>query len=223
MSLLTLGNVALDGFEVPSRVEFGGKQRLAVHTLIGGARVIDVLGRDDAPLRWRGVLSGAGAGDRARTLDAMRVAGSLQSLTWDAFCYIVVISELKLSFCNSWWIPYEIVCTVQQDLAQSSTISSLTLAASVVDDLAAAIQLLNPSEASDVEAISSLISFGQQSTVSSISGVQFAVTQDIADAETDLACADIAEVGSSAGWLGQLCLAQGFLCGSLANVDGTGS
>ena len=61
MGLLTLGSIVFDGFEVPSRVEFGGEQQLAVHKLIGGARVIDALGRDDAALRWRGVLSGAEA------------------------------------------------------------------------------------------------------------------------------------------------------------------
>ena len=43
-----LGPIALQGFEVPESITIGGAQRLAIHRLPGGARVIDALGPDDA-------------------------------------------------------------------------------------------------------------------------------------------------------------------------------
>ena len=65
---LLLGPVAFQDFELPANIGFGGEQRLAVHCLPGGARVIDVLGRDDAEITFSGIFSGSDATLRARTL-----------------------------------------------------------------------------------------------------------------------------------------------------------
>jgi hypothetical protein len=40
---LLIGPVLLEAFELPARVAWGGRQRLAVHRLPGGRRVIDAL------------------------------------------------------------------------------------------------------------------------------------------------------------------------------------
>ena len=55
---LVLGPVLFREFEVPARINFGGRQRVVVHALPGGARVIDVLGRDDAQISFAGIFSG---------------------------------------------------------------------------------------------------------------------------------------------------------------------
>ena len=72
---LTLGPVAFAGFEIPSSITLGGRQRLAIHKLPGGLRIIDALGPDPADLAWSGIFTGPDAADRARLLDAMRVGG----------------------------------------------------------------------------------------------------------------------------------------------------
>ena len=49
---LLLGPVLFRDFELPGQITWGGKQRLAVHHLPGGRRVIDAMGRDDAAIVW---------------------------------------------------------------------------------------------------------------------------------------------------------------------------
>jgi hypothetical protein len=55
--VLVLGPVAFSDFEDPERIRFGGAQRLAVHKLPGGARVIDALGPDDTEIGWSGIFA----------------------------------------------------------------------------------------------------------------------------------------------------------------------
>src|SRR5277367_6265103 len=117
---LQLGPVSFQDFELPGRIRFGGAQRLAVHVLPGGARVIDAMGPDDADIAWGGAFSGVDAADNARALDLMRVQGGVWTLAWDAFCYLVVIREFAAAYEHSNWVPYRISCTVVQDLAQSA-------------------------------------------------------------------------------------------------------
>jgi hypothetical protein len=131
---LFLGSVFLDGFEIAARIAFGGAQALAVHKLPGGTRVIDAMGADDAVIAWHGILSGSDATDRARALDAMRVGGLAAPLSWDVFSATVIVSELKLEFCNSWWIPYQIACTV---LVGTQTAIMATAPAAVLADVVA--------------------------------------------------------------------------------------
>jgi hypothetical protein len=115
--VLVLGPVLFTEFEVPARINFGGRQRVVVHALPGGARVIDVLGRDDAQISFSGIFSGIDATLRARTLNDLRSAGVPLALTWDTFFYTVLITELQVDYQNGRWIPYRIVCTVLQDEA----------------------------------------------------------------------------------------------------------
>ena len=115
--VLVLGPVLFREFEVPARINFGGRQRVVVHALPGGARVIDVLGRDDAQISFAGIFSGTDATLRARTLNDLRSAGAALALTWDTFFYTVLITELQVDYHNGRWLPYHIVCTVLQDEA----------------------------------------------------------------------------------------------------------
>jgi hypothetical protein len=126
--VLTLGPVSFAGFEIPERLSFGGAQRLAVHRLPGGARVIDAMGADDAPITWSGIFSGATASERALLLDAMRGAGLTLPLSWDVFFYSVIISEFHADYQAEFWIPYRISCTVVQDEVQfaEGIVASLT-------------------------------------------------------------------------------------------------
>ncbi len=135
---LLLGPVVFQDFEVPSGVNFGGRQRLALHRLPGGPRVIDALGRDDAQISFSGIFSGSDATLRARSLDQLRVAGIALPLTWDVLFYTVLISEFQASYRNGWWIPYRIVCTVLRDEASALVQLVASLATTALADIGAA-------------------------------------------------------------------------------------
>ncbi len=136
---LLLGPIAFQDFEVPAGVNFGGRQRLALHRLPSGLRVVDTLGRDDADICFTGIFTGSDATSRARGVDEMRVAGIALPLTWDVFFYTVLIAEFYADYCNGSWIPYWIRCTVLQDEASALTQVAASLASAVISDASSAI------------------------------------------------------------------------------------
>ena len=128
---LLLGPIAFKDFEVPAGIKFGGTQRLAIHRLPGGARVIDALGRDDANLTFSGIFTGSDATLRARSVDELRSTGLPLPLTWDVFFYSVIIDSFQADYLNGNWIPYRISCTVIRDEASAlieAAISTVTAA-----------------------------------------------------------------------------------------------
>lgn len=104
-------------YEIPEKITFGGEQRLVVHELVGGVRVIDAMGRADAPLEWSGLFQGETAMARARYLDGLRIAGKPLMLGWDELRYKVVMSSFRADYERFYQIPYRINCTVLEDLS----------------------------------------------------------------------------------------------------------
>ena len=137
-TILLLGPIVFQDFEVPEKVNFGGTQRLAIHQLPGGARVIDSLGRDDADISFTGIFSGADATLRARGVDELRALGMVLPLTWDVFTYSVVIREFTAQYERAGWIPFRITCTVLRDEASALIQAPLGLATSLLGDCATA-------------------------------------------------------------------------------------
>lgn len=110
---ITLGGIAFDGFELPESVPWGGEQRLTVHKLPGGARVVDAMGPDDRPITWSGVFHGPDASGKARAVDAMRVSGSRVDLIWGDEIREVLVSGFEADYAKSgFWIPYRVTCLV---------------------------------------------------------------------------------------------------------------
>ena len=109
---LVLGPVVFEGFELPAHVTVGGRQRLAVHRLADGSRVVDVLGPDENDIGWTGVLSGPLATTRAQTIDALRLAGASLDLSFGAWFAPVIVSTFAADANLSGWVPYRITCTV---------------------------------------------------------------------------------------------------------------
>ena len=129
-TILVLGGFEFAGFEIPERIPFGGDQRLVTHELVGGQRVIDAMGRSDAPLEWSGFFIGQNALERARYLDNLRVAGQELPLTWSEFSYYVVVQSFRCSFERSYKLPYSITCMVVRDATSPVT----TIAAAGFDE-----------------------------------------------------------------------------------------
>lgn len=121
MSGVMLGEVVLQGYEVPERVRFGGTQRLAVHRLPGGGRVVDAMGPDELGLRWSGMMLGADAADRARAIDAMRVAGTPVTLVFGDMAYDVIVAGFVAEYRRRSWIgAYAISCAVLPAVAEAA-------------------------------------------------------------------------------------------------------
>jgi hypothetical protein len=226
MSLISLGGVVFGDFEIPGQVRFGGAQQLAVHRLIGGARVIDAMGRDDAAVEWRGVFSGADAAGRARMLDAMRAAGQVLSLSWDAFSYSVVIERLDLEYCSPWWIPYRITCTVVIDLAQNEAGFATDLEDGLTNDLNAAAAFVDVSGALAAVAVSDALTPGNADfTAASVAlaGAGATVDQGIIGAGSELNSNDLGTLVSASGSLAQLCAARGYVGRAASNLEEAGT
>lgn len=110
--MVVLGPVVFAGFEVPERIALGGQQRLAVHDLPGGGRVIDVLGASEADLVWSGVISGPDAEERVRVLEGLRRGGLSWPLAWDGWRFTVIIKRFQAAVAGPFWAPYRITCAV---------------------------------------------------------------------------------------------------------------
>ncbi len=114
---LTLGSVVFVDFQIPDSIPWGGEQKVVTHKLLGDLRTIDATGRDDADLEWSGVFLGETALDDARALDAMRIGGQPQTLSWDELSYSVIVHSFRPEYRKGNYIPYKITCAVVSDLS----------------------------------------------------------------------------------------------------------
>jgi len=181
---LVLGPVIFQDFEVPSGVGFGGRQLLAVHRLVGGARVIDSLGRDDAAITFCGIFSGTDAMARACAIDALRASGLPIPLTWDVAFYTVVVSRFLADYQNSWWIPFQLSCTVVRDETAALIDAVASLAILAVADVVNAVALASTAGL-DLSGAEAAIS-APQATVQQ-TGAYTAAQSGLAGAQTTLA------------------------------------
>jgi hypothetical protein len=114
-TVLTLGDFVFTEYEIPEHINVRSRHQAIVHRLVGGARQVDMLGADHAPLDWSGWLVGTTALDRALTLKSMHDDGLPLTLSWSEFLYKVVITEFEADYQRDYQIPYRISCTVVQD------------------------------------------------------------------------------------------------------------
>lgn len=112
---LKLGDFEFAALEIPASIAFGGAQSLSTHRLVGGAKVVDAMGRDDKPLTWSGMFRGKTAADRARYIDTLRVNGLPLTLTWSTFNYLVIVREFAPIYERAYQVPYSITLEVVKD------------------------------------------------------------------------------------------------------------
>ena len=113
--VLTIGDISFTYFESPQEINFGGKQSLSIHKMIGGQRFIDSMGVDDAPISWEGRFRGSNAVDRANALDYLRRTGQPVQLSWYSFKRLVVIEEFEPKFQQFYEVPYKITVQVLEN------------------------------------------------------------------------------------------------------------
>jgi len=222
---LQLGPVTFQDFEMPAQVAFGGAQRLAVHVLPGGARVIDAMGRDDADVVWTGAFSGNDAADRARQIDLLRAEGGVQALAWDAFCYLVVIASFEASYQHVNWVPYRIACKVLADQTQPAFAPTAALAATLVADLTAATAINATAAIAAVSALGATSpgTAAYAAATSSLQGLSGQISSGMTGAGASLlAASDPAAAASAAGSLATLADAQGYVSRAGVNLGDIG-
>lgn len=125
-TVVQLGDFSFKSFEVPERLPFGGAQQAVVHKLIGGKRIVDAMGRDDAPIEWSGLLTGADADDRSHMLDSLRINGDALDLSWGTHAYKVLVRETAFDYQRFYQIGYRIVCEVIEDRKNTVAVDTST-------------------------------------------------------------------------------------------------
>ncbi|MBS0558427.1 MAG: hypothetical protein JSR21_00050 [Proteobacteria bacterium] len=242
--ILLLGPVLFQDFEVPEKINFGGCQRLAVHKMPGGTRVVDVLGRDDASIRFSGIFSGTDATLRARLVDDLRASGLVVPLTWDVFFYTVIVSQFTADYSASTWIPYSITATVLRDEAGALIQSATDLGVTLLADASSAVGLASPAGV-DLSSMQSALSDSAASTrgtasygvaQSAVMNAQSTLGSAASTAAVDLPMTALTSPGpasagiealftavGAAGNLGQLSAAQGYVGRISSNLANAGT
>lgn len=190
---VVLGPVTLRGFEVPEQIVFGGGQRVAVHELIGGGRVVDTLGAAAEEIVFAGVFSGPDAALRMQSLDAARAAGLVLPLSWGNFSYSVIITEFSSHYQKPWWVPYALRLVVVEDVVAvlASTLLQAGLDIASAGGFAGAVGV-SLSGVND----QSLAGFGPASA--GLAHVIGLAADQIESATTGLAITNVAQTGAAA-------------------------
>jgi hypothetical protein len=142
---LVLGSFEFLDLEVPERMTISGIQKTVQHQLIGGRRIIDVLGTEYDPLTWSGIFTGSQAGERVSALERMRDAGHPVVLTLDDYRFTVVITAFSPVYESVWRRPYTIEVAVVSNDGSPDKVDALTgaLRGLIDSDLGRALGLAN--------------------------------------------------------------------------------
>lgn len=135
---LTIGGVTFFDEEHPQSLPIGLSQMQAVRQMIGGGRVIHVLGPQSKPITWKGRLFVVGDTTpwaRAQQLNRLHASGQVQRLTWGPFAYDVIILNFEPDFHNEVDGEYSIEVNVLRDVSGQYTASAAPSADSQTQNL----------------------------------------------------------------------------------------
>lgn len=167
-SPIVLGEVTFSEMEVPETVSWGGRQQTVVHRMPGGKRVIDAVGRDDAPIRWSGYLMGAEREERAWQIDQMRAGGWPVNLQWGTHLFVVVVKEFRAED-QAFRTRYTISCEVIADATDDPATQPTSLLQEIVGALNWAESVFGP--LLDLAALGQAISDGLDDAQTTVQGL----------------------------------------------------
>lgn len=113
---LTLGAFTFSDFAIPPNINGGGDQKIAAKDLVGGQRIVDVMGIVQDDISFSGLFLESQAEEKMKLLDGFRTAGLPLPLIYSLSVYLVTIKTFKWVFDRNYQIHYSITCTVIQDL-----------------------------------------------------------------------------------------------------------
>ena len=121
---ISLGGFTFTSWAVPERVNGGGRQRLAIHRLIGGGRVIDAMGWDADQIKFAGRMRGDAAQVNVRLLETLARVGTPVVFSYWASRYQVFVSKFAWRFERYYEIVYDLTLEVLADLTQDAWLST---------------------------------------------------------------------------------------------------
>lgn len=121
MSVINLGGIDFQGFEIPDEIHLGGCHAGKLWKLPGGERIFDAQGPDDDPIKWSGRFRGNSALSRATALDALRRSGLQVQFSVLGLAYSVYIKHFSFRPKHALEIPYSIELEVIEDQGQGLT------------------------------------------------------------------------------------------------------
>ena len=221
---LTLGPVAFAGFELPSSITFGGRQRLAIHRLPGGVRIIDALGPDPADLAFSGIFTGPDAADRARLLDTLRMVGQALPLAWDAFLYTVIVERFEADYRSPWWVPYRISCSVLRDEAAVLVATLTSLDPALAADLLAAGSVATAAAVAVAAPNATIAGTAAYAAAqASLAATLAALDTQAAATAPSLASDDLPTAANAAGMLAQISASRAYAARASSNLAASGA
>ena len=226
---LIIGNLILEGHEVPERITLGGAQAVTIHKTPGGGRIIDAMGADPGTIAWRGIFVGSDAAQRARGIDVMRQQGCPYGLSFADYMFNVIIVHFEYDYQNqgaviSYRIRTEVVTepnstsgvapdydlVMQGDLATAQTVlqtaaASVSTYATLASGNAAAWRAASPvamgSIATGLAATSTIITNTRSSGTSGSAQIQGGLTATAVTVSTAIDAASAGSLAAPAGGL----------------------
>ncbi|WP_217548795.1 hypothetical protein [Pantoea sp. GbtcB22] len=174
---LVLGDFEFLDFEVPERLTLPGRQKAVLHQMIGGKRVIDVLGVEYDPLTWSGIITGSQSGDRVKALERMRDAGEQLTLTLDDYSFTVVITSFTPVYEFIYRRPFTIEVAIVANNASPLKVDALTGALQGLLDSDIG-QALGLSDIIDVQSVTDAVTT-VQSTVKQVTDFAHATVEQV--------------------------------------------
>ncbi|GAN55272.1 hypothetical protein [Tanticharoenia sakaeratensis] len=139
-SPVSLDNFTLTGMEVPSVLRVGGQQRLIVHQLPGGDRLIDSAGGDPNRIEMAGTFTGQNALARAQTLQKLYQRGKPIRFIAAAVSTQAFIFDYAYDYtAKGAVIPYRLTLEMQAAAQNAQAATGKTLSSLVGTDAASAI------------------------------------------------------------------------------------
>ncbi|MBM2884107.1 hypothetical protein JFK97_06855 [Chromobacterium phragmitis] len=166
---VAVGSFEFQGLEVPESIAIGAKQQTVVHKLTGGKRIVDVLGVDYDSISWKGWMLGPTAGERVKSLEALRDAGEAVVFVLEDYHFKVVISHFAVEFAHRYRRQYTIELEVidRADAKPAGNALAGSLDALINSDVGSALGLAN---VINVQAVTDAVT-SVQSAVSSVQSI----------------------------------------------------
>lgn len=121
---LTLGAVTFFTAECPDVLNIGtADQILAVHTLVGGGRVVQSLGVSANEVSWSGKFFDTNVAVRVAQLRLYLTSGNEILLTWGTERYYTKVKTFTPKY-RAGYAEYDIVCVITKDANGAFTISA---------------------------------------------------------------------------------------------------
>ncbi len=127
MPNLTLGTVEFYTDELPSEINLGGEQILAIRKFPGGGLDVQPLGAWDDPIAWEGTFMFTEALQRCVQVGMMRVNAKAVQMSISTISRMVMVTKFKYKYLNDYNIPYQIELQPLVSYGPGTTVNGISI------------------------------------------------------------------------------------------------